>query len=356
MEQLNEGIRDNFMNRGAGGPALRRRALLRAACAWPALGWLPHSRAAAAATTRTWRLATGYPAEGFHGRNIEQFAQDVKAATGGTLLIEVHPGGKLAKLPEIFPGVQEARFEAGEILLSAVAGKLPMAGVDAIPFVVGGYGDAQRLAELARRPIDDNARALGLRVLFDVPWPPQGLYANRPLRGIGDLRGLRMRTYNETTRRFASYVQAKAVEVSAVDLPAALKNGQVDAMITSAATGVDSQAWTGMKHFYDVNAWIPKNAVVVSAAVFDSLAPEQRQAVLASAQQAQQRGWQMSEEAAREAKQALAGHGMGVEAPGPILTRELKRLGEKFSLEWIRATNGLGNAVFLPYFQQAASR
>lgn len=355
MEQLNEGIRDHTMNPGPGG-SVRRRALLQAACAGPLAAWLPHSRAAAAASSRTWRLATGYSADGFHARNIELFAQEVKAATGGALSIEVHAGGKLAKLPDIFPGMQDGRFEAGEILLSAVAGTLPMAGVDAIPFVVSGYADALRLAQLARQPIDDNARDFGLRMLFDVPWPPQGLYSNRPLQAVGDLRGLRMRTYNDTTRRFASYVQAKSVEVNAVDLPAALKSGQIDAMITSAATGVESQAWTGMKHFYDVHAWIPKNAVAVSRAAFGSLAPEQQQAVLTSAEQAQRRGWQMSEEAARAAKQALSGHGMAVEPPGPILTRELKRLGEKFSLEWIRATNGLGNAVFLPYFTQAAAR
>lgn len=355
MDKLNEGHHTTTMTQEGDG-RLRRRALLQAAVVWPLAAGLSPSRAAAAATTRTWRLATGYAADGFHARNIEQFAQDVKAATGGALTIEVHAGGKLAKLPEILAGVKEGRFEAGEVLLSATAGSLPMAGVDAIPFVVSGYADAQRLAELARQPINDSAKAIGLRVLFDVPWPPQGLYSNRPLQGIGDLRGLRIRVYNDTTRRFASYVQAQPVEVSAVDLPAALKAGQIDAMITSAATGVESQAWTGMKHFYDVNAWIPKNAVTVSVAAFESLTPQQQRAVLESAAQAQQRGWQLSEEAARAGKQTLQARGMSVEPPGPILTRELKRLGEKFSLEWIRSTNGLGNAVFLPYFTQAATR
>ena len=355
MDKLNEGNDTNTMIQEGDG-RLSRRALLQAAAAWPLAAGLPPTRAAAAATTRTWRLATGYPADGFHARNIEQFAQDVKTATGGALTIEVHAGGKLAKLPEILAGVKDGRFEAGEILLSASAGSLPMAGVDAIPFVVAGYADAERLADLARPPINDSAKALGLRVLFDVPWPPQGLYSNRPLNGVSDLRGLRIRVYNETTRRFASYVQAEPVEVSAVDLPAALKAGQIDAMITSAVTGVESQAWAGMKHFYDVNAWIPKNAVAVSLAAFDALTPQQQRMVLDSAAQAQRRGWQLSEEAARAAKQTLQSRGMSVEPPGPILTRELKRLGEKFSIEWVRATNGMGNAVFLPYFTQAAKR
>lgn len=340
----------------AGRPAWAgRRLWLRsaaAAAAATALGSLPQRAAAQAAPTQ-WKLATGYPADGFHARNIDLFAQDVARDTGGALRIEVHAGGTLARLPDILPGLQAGRFEAGEMLLSAHAAQWPLAAVDAIPFVVSGYADARRLASLARPRLAEAARAQGLRWLFDVPWPPQGLYANRPVRSIADLRGLRMRTYNDTTRRFAEYVQARAVELGAVELPEALKAGRIDAMITSAATGIESQAWTGLSHFYDVNAWIPKNAVAVRAAAVDALTPSARDALLAAAQAAQARGWQMSEDAAAAARKGLTERGMAVEPPTAILTRELKRLGEKFSLEWIRATGGAGNAIFLPYFEQA---
>lgn len=338
-----------------GGAHAARRLWLRsaaAAAAATALGSLPQ-RAAGQAAPAHWRLATGYPADGFHARNIDLFAQDVARGTGGALRIDVRAGGSLARLPDILPGLQAGRFEAGEMLLSAHAAQWPLAAVDAIPFVVSGYADARRLAALARPRLAEAARPQGLQWLFDVPWPPQGLYANRPVRSIADLRGLRMRTYNDTTRRFAEYVQARAVELGAVDLPEALKAGRIDAMITSAATGIDSQAWTGLSHFYDVHAWIPKNAVAVRTAALEALAPSVRDALMAAAQAAQARGWQMSEDAAAAARQGLADRGMAVAPPTAILTREFKRLGEKFSLEWLRATDGAGNAIFLPYFEQA---
>lgn len=333
----------------------RRRWLAAAAASAVAFLGAPRRAAAQAAPVR-WQLATGYPADGFHARNIQQFAQDVARLTDGALQIEVQAGGQLARLPDILPGLQAGRFEAGEVLLSAHAAQWPLAAVDAIPFVVSGYPDARRLAELARPHLAEAARAQGLQWLFDVPWPPQGLYANRPVRAIADLRGLRMRTYNDTTRRFAEYVNAQAVEIGAVDLPEALRTGRIDAMITSAATGIESQAWRGMTHFYDVNAWIPKNAVAVRSAALQALAPPVRDALMRAAETAQARGWQMSEDTAAAGRRKLAEQGMVVEPPGAILARELKRLGEKFSLEWIRATQGVGNAIFLPYFEQAAGK
>ncbi|PPE70006.1 TRAP transporter substrate-binding protein [Caldimonas thermodepolymerans] len=339
-------------------PARRcsRRAWLQALAAAAIAAGRGPVRAASADRVRTWQLATGYPAHGFHARNIERFAQDVQAATGGALRIDVHAGGQLAPLPEILDGLRAGRFEAGEVLLSGSAAQLPLADVDAVPFVVSGYEDARRLAGISRAFIDQDARALGLRLLFDVPWPPQGLYARRPVGSIADLRGMRFRVYNETTRRFAAYVQAQPVEIGAVELPEAIRTGRIDAMLTSAATGVDSEAWNGLRHFYDIHAWIPKNAVLVRLAAFDALPPEHQGRVLDAAAVAQQRGWQMSQDEAGAARQALAARGMTVEPPGAILARELKRLGEKFSLEWIRGTAGRGNAVFLPYFTQAASR
>ena len=48
-----------------------------------------------------WDLAADYPATNFHTVNLNQFAQEVDAATGGKIKITVHPNAALFKAPEI---------------------------------------------------------------------------------------------------------------------------------------------------------------------------------------------------------------------------------------------------------------
>ena len=61
--------------------------------------------------------------------------------------------------------------------------------------------------------------------------------------------------------------------------------------MTSSATGVDTKAWETMSHYYDTQAWIPKNVVIVSKAAFDKLDAASKAAVMKAAADAEARGW-----------------------------------------------------------------
>jgi hypothetical protein len=80
-------------------------------------------------------------------------------------------------------------------------------------------------------------------VLFAVPWPPQGIFANQEINQIGDLKGLSWRVYNASTRRIAQMVEAHPVAIEAADLRKALATGLIQALMTSAATANDVEVW-----------------------------------------------------------------------------------------------------------------
>jgi TRAP-type transport system periplasmic protein len=141
-----------------------------------------------------WKLATGYRAESFHTRNIVQFAQDVERASSGALRIEVHANNTLFKLGEIPQAVEGGKAEAGETIMTSLVREIPIAGADAVPFVVRSYVDARRLWDLQRPLIEGHFAAKGLKALYAVPWPPQGLFSTAPVRLSADFKGTRMRT------------------------------------------------------------------------------------------------------------------------------------------------------------------
>ncbi len=309
------------------------------------------AQSAPAPTANHWKLVTGYRAESFHTQNIVQFARDVTHASAGQLTIEVFPNSTLIKLPDITQAVQQGKgAQAGETIMTSMVKDIPIAGADSVPFVVSSYSDAQRLWTLQRPSLEKQFARRGLILLYAVPWPPQGLHSKKPIRGVADFKDTRMRTYNSTTVRIAELLGAKPVDVPMVDVGAALSDGRMDNMITSALTGVENKVWGSIKYYYEINAWIPKNIVFVNADAFHALPVNTQKIVRVTAEEAEKRGWRLSQTIAIESTNELKSHGIKVEQIPSELSSKLRRLGEKFSLEWVRTVDHESNMIFTHYF------
>jgi TRAP-type transport system periplasmic protein len=302
------------------------------------------------AVATRWALATGYRAESFHGKNLSLFADAVSTATNGQLSIDLHPNNSLVKLPDIRAAVETNQLQAGESIMSGLSKDLPLSGADSVPFVVGTYADALRLWQV-QRPLTEKAFAKrGLKVLYAVPWPPQGLHSKKPIATLQDFKGSTMRTYNPSTQRIAELLGAKGIDVAMVDVGSALREGRIDSMITSAVTGAENKVWGDIKYYYEINAWFPKNIVYVNLKAFNALSAPTQQAVTDAAAQAEVRGWAMSEQAAANSTQELRANGVKIERTPRDIDGALKRLGEKFSREWVTSVGHDANAVFTPYY------
>lgn len=304
------------------------------------LGW---------AQNQVWNMATPYPDGNFHTINIREFAKEVETATQGRLTIRVSSGGSLLPHPQILPGVRNGQIQMGEVLISLLANENPVFALDSIPFLVGSYDDAQRLYRASRAEIENWLQRRGMTLLFSVPWPGQGLYTKQPVNSAADLKGLRFRAFNPATARIAELTGMTPTQVEAADIPQAFATGIVAAMITSPSTGVDSQAWDFTRYFYDLRAWIPKNMVFVSRRALDSLSPADREAVLAAARRAEQRGWQASQQEAASKTAILAQRGMQVLQPSPQLVADLKKVGETMTNEWLRRAGATGVKIYRTY-------
>lgn len=331
---------------------MNRRNLLIAGAATAAYP-LSHAANAPTASTSasTWALATGYKADSFQGRNVAEFARRVGAATGGSLRIQLHANNSLVPLSGIAAAVRDGKkVQAGEVIMSGLVKDIPIAGADSVPFVVSTYEDSQRMWQYQRPIIERHFEERGLKPLFAIPWPPQGLYSMRKIVSADDLRGAKMRTYNATTVRIAQLLGAEPVDVPASDIQRALAEGRIDTMITSSVTGVESRAWEKFKYFYEINAWFPKNLTFVNAASYNAMSSTQKRAVEELSHAAEMRGWETSRLVARDSMNELRRNGMKVE-PAPILLQPIiKRLGERFSLEWVRDVGREANDVFIPFY------
>jgi TRAP-type C4-dicarboxylate transport system substrate-binding protein len=319
-----------------------RRTLLTASAG---LGLAP---IAANAQTR-WQFATPYPDGNFHTRNIRQFVQEAEQASGGRLAIQLHTNASLLRMPEIRRGVQTGQAQLGEILLSAYANEDPFFALDGIPQLVTNYDQARRLMDLSRPFIEARMQRTQLTLLYMVPWPPSGLYSQTPLETIEALRGTRMRTFSPLTNRFATLAGATPTLVQVPEIPQAFATGVVNTMVTSAATGVDSQAWDFVRVFTPIGFTFTKNAVFMNTRAFEALPSDVREAVRAAAQRAEQRGWEMSRSEMVNQQNTLASRGMQVREPTPALMDGLNRIGTQMVEEWLATAGEDGRRVIEAY-------
>jgi TRAP-type C4-dicarboxylate transport system substrate-binding protein len=303
----------------------------------------------AASAQTSWDFPTGYSLNSFQTENVIHFSKEVEKASGGKLKMTVHTNGSLYKANEIKRAVQTGQAQIGEFLLSGAANENPLFGVDAIPFLASSYPDARRLADASRPAIEKALAAQGLKLLFVSPWPGQSLYSIKPIASVADLRGTKMRTYNPATNRIAQLVKAQPATIQLSELGQALATGAVDTFLTSNASGVENKLYEQVKNFYEVNAWLPKNAIVVGQKAFEALNPATQETVLNAARDAEARAWKLSQEKSMEFTAQLAANGMKVSAPDAAFRAELKTIGETMTAEWLKTAGDQGKQIVDTY-------
>jgi TRAP-type C4-dicarboxylate transport system substrate-binding protein len=292
-----------------------------------------------------WDLPAAYPASNFHTENLVQFASDVEKASGGKLKIQVHANASLFKANEIKRAVQGGQAQIGELLLVNAENENPIYGADGIPFLATSYAEARKLAAAQKPVLDKLLAAQGMKVLYTVAWPPQGIYVNKELSSVADMRGLKWRAYSPATAKIAELVAAQPVTIQAAELSQALATGVVNSYMSSGSTGYDSKTYESIKYFYDTQAWLPKNAVIVNQKAFDALDKPTQEALLKAAAEAETRGWKLSEEKNEWYKKALADKGMKIMKPSPKLMADLKQVGAIMQADWLKKAGPDGAAV-----------
>ena len=302
----------------------------------------------AQAQTR-WDLPAAYPASNFHSINLAAFASDVDKATGGKLKITVHAGASLFKAPEIKRAVQGGQAQMGEILLAAYQNEWQMFGADGLPFLATSYEASRKLYEAQKPILQKKLAEQGLTLLYTVPWPPQGIYSKKPVTSAADLKGSKWRAYSPATSRIAELVGAQPVTVQAAELSQALATGVVEANMTSGATGVDSKLYEHLKYYYDVQAWLPKNAVLVNTKAFDALDKATQEALVKAGAEAEARGWAASQKVNTDTLATLKANGMQIEPPSAQLKADMLKVGETMVKEWLEKAGPDGQAMLDAY-------
>lgn len=303
-----------------------------------------------------WDLPAAYPASNFHTENLTQFANDIDKATGGKLKITVHANASLFKAPEIKRAVQSGQAPIGEILLANFANESPIYALDGVPFLATGYGDARKLYDASHSAMDKLLAAQGMKLLYAVAWPPQGIFSKREVSSVADLRGIKWRAYSPATAKIAELIGAQPVQIQQAELSQAMATGVIESYMSSVSTGYDTKTYEHIKNYYDTQAWLPKNAVLVNLKAFNALDAATQAAVTKAASDAQERGWKVSQEKTEEYKRLLTSKGMTIHKPSAKLMADMQQVGALMLADWQKAAGADGAALIADYNKLRAKK
>src|SRR5262245_64936727 len=303
----------------------------------------------AAAQATKWDMPTPYSDGEFHTVNVKRFVADVKQAAGGQLEIVMHTNGSLIKHPDMLRAVSTGQVNIAEFLLGQFGNEDPVFAADNLPFVAAGWDSAWKFYQAQKPVLEKKLQARGLRLLYSVAWPGQGIYTKNALKSVDDLKGTKFRTYSPQTARLAELLGASPTVIQVPEVPQAFATGTISAMITSSATGSSTKAWEFVKNYYMTNAMHPKNVVVVNERAFQRLPAAQQKALVEAASTAETRGWAMSKVRELEANELLAKMGMTIHKPDAAMMSAYTKVGQQMTDEWLKTAGPEGAQIIKAY-------
>ncbi|MEP5731710.1 MAG: TRAP transporter substrate-binding protein [Sulfitobacter sp.] len=292
-----------------------------------------------------WDMPMAYSASNFHSVNGVSFADCVRDATSGDIDITVHPGGSLFAGADIKRAIQTGQVQIGERLMSGHQNENPVFGFDNVPFLAPSFEDSAKLFAAAEPKMRELLAEQELVMLYAVPWPPQGLYFNKEVNSIDDMKGLKFRSYNNSTSRLAELTGMLPVTIEAAEISQAFATGVAESMVSSGATGYDRKVWESLSHFYEVDSWLPYNYVMVNKGVWEGTSADNQAAIQGCADEASARGLQASKDYTQFTMDGLRDGGMTVGPAGDELMSGLRAIGETMTSEWLEAAGDDGKAI-----------
>lgn len=243
----------------------------------------------------TLNLSDVLPESNFMVANAIKFADEVKAATNGEVVISVKAGGSLGfKGPDQLTAVRDGLVQMADINISQQVGVNPLFGVEGVPFLVDSMESLKKYHEFVRPVFEKLAADNNQKILYMVPSPAQYVYLNVPVDDLEDFRSIPVRGADKNTVDIVSALGMSGVAIPWGELIPALASGRVKGVATSATSGVDGKFWEFMKYIYPTNHTWGSNMVTINLDSWNKLTPEQQSAIEATAAKLEPDFWEVS--------------------------------------------------------------
>jgi tripartite ATP-independent transporter DctP family solute receptor len=228
----------------------------------------------------------GYPTE----MADERFAELVEQKTNGRLKIQVFYGGQLGSENDTVEQTKLGVIEFLRVSISPLVSVYPPIGVLSMPYV---FRSQNHMWDVLNGSVGQHflgsVQSVGLVGLTYFDAGARNFYANKPLRSVADLKGLKIRVQpNPIMVNVVRLLRATGTPIDYGEVYSALQTGVID----GAENNIPS--WISASHF-EVAKYMIKDGhlrlpevLVVNKKFWDSLSDQDKAAVREAAREATQ--------------------------------------------------------------------
>lgn len=173
------------------------------------------------------------------------------------------------------------------------------------PFLLGAdlvgltpnYEASRKVVDAYREAFDKRLQErFNGKLLAIWPFGPQVLFCNAPITGLADLKGRKVRVYDQSLAKFIERIGGVPVSIAFGETQQSLQRGVVDCAITGPSSA-NSAGWPEVStHFMPIGFQIALNAYAMNLNSWKKLTPEQQSKLLQAFDQLERDIWGYSKE------------------------------------------------------------
>lgn len=302
---------------------------------------------AAAQAPVEWRFFTYFPPNDKPAQLNKAFAEDVGKATGGKLKITVFAAGELPyKAADVVRAVATNQVQMGDVAVGFAAGDVPELNVLALPFLCTSYEHFEKVLPVVQPVANDVLKKkFGIDVAMHWTMPPQNLWLNKSVKGIDDLKGMKIRSWNPEQVEMMRALGGSAVSITSAEVVPALERRIIDGAITSAFSASDWRAYEIVKTGYMLNMTMGHQVMMVNAAELAKLPAEVRQTFMAKAAEWAPRYRKMSEDGDQAARENLRSNKVTLLEPSSADRTRAQQLMRASWDQWAQRNGATGKTL-----------
>jgi len=296
--------------------------------------------ATTASAETKWDLPLAWPAGNYIVQSAQRFADEVKSATGGEIVITLHPGGSLGfKGPEMLGAVRDGLVPIGDMLLNQQVGEEPLLGLQSLPYMIGGFEELRAFDGLYRPLLNEIFTKNNQKLLYTIPWPQQQIFTKKKIESLADLASIKIRSYDKSSTEIFAAAKMVPVQLPWGEVIPSLAAGAIDAVATSSPSAVDGSFWEFLKYGYPTRQTWNTNAVTVNLDAWKKLPAKHQEAILQVVEKLEKGFWDLAQKTDAEQMATLEKKGMVNGTIDKKMRAELNAIGEPLRK---KALSGLG--------------
>jgi C4-dicarboxylate-binding protein DctP len=271
----------------------------------------------AQAADYTMRLSHQFPPAHHSAKNLEQFAADVKANTGGKVEVQIFGAAQLYKPNQHHAAVAGGKIESAAVLSFQWGGTIPEMNVTIIPYFMSSVDKMRKFrGSEAAQMLDAKMLEKGVKNIAWLVDANDGIFtsAKAPLIKPEDFKGVKIRGLSKLCDEGLVAMDAAPSAMPGSEVYQALQTGVIDAGFTGVQAAFSRRFYEVQKFGVASSIILAYDNLIVNPEWWAKLPADAQKGILDAVDKAEARAMPKDDEIPAEHLQQLRDKGMNVTA------------------------------------------